>query len=290
MGFSAYGVTQGDDPVSAMKGLIDNAAGHEHQIALLGGDREAVGARANCRPPNACRRKRTTEQFDAERLNRLVEECRRGGQVGSPSSAGTPCTPPRRSRGRGRRSGPRSAGTAAKMPGTGGVALRQAFQRSAIDFGRPGRLMMSDLPRITATWRLRIAVGTKARPIWRICSPKPGITLSATASVASASRRGAGPVPPVVSTSAQPASTSSTSVPLIVAWSSGMSRSSNAIGFFSAFASQSFSAGRPLVLVDAAAGAVAHRDDADLDGVVGPMVAFPSGSWGGVRGRRASRR
>ena len=36
MGFSAYGVTQGDDPVAqAMKGLIDNASGHEHQIALL---------------------------------------------------------------------------------------------------------------------------------------------------------------------------------------------------------------------------------------------------------------
>src|SRR5690242_14543125 len=36
MGFSAYGVTQGDDPVSqAMKGLIDNASGQEHQIALL---------------------------------------------------------------------------------------------------------------------------------------------------------------------------------------------------------------------------------------------------------------
>ena len=36
MGFSAYGVTQGDDPVAqAMKGLIDNASGQEHQIALL---------------------------------------------------------------------------------------------------------------------------------------------------------------------------------------------------------------------------------------------------------------
>src|SRR6186997_1764225 len=36
MGFSAYGLTQGDDPVSlAMKGLIDNASGHEHQIALI---------------------------------------------------------------------------------------------------------------------------------------------------------------------------------------------------------------------------------------------------------------
>src|SRR5512144_1859381 len=36
MGFSAYGVTQGDDPVAhAMRGLIDNVSGHEHQIALL---------------------------------------------------------------------------------------------------------------------------------------------------------------------------------------------------------------------------------------------------------------
>lgn len=36
MGFSAYGVTQNDDPLSqAMRGLIDNAAGHGHQIALL---------------------------------------------------------------------------------------------------------------------------------------------------------------------------------------------------------------------------------------------------------------
>ena len=36
MGFSAYGVTQGDDPVAqAMKGLIDHTSGHEHQIAML---------------------------------------------------------------------------------------------------------------------------------------------------------------------------------------------------------------------------------------------------------------
>jgi serine O-acetyltransferase len=36
MGFSAYGITEQDDPLSlAMKGLIDNATGHEHQIALL---------------------------------------------------------------------------------------------------------------------------------------------------------------------------------------------------------------------------------------------------------------
>ena len=36
MGFSAYGITQNDDPLSqAMKGLIDNASSQEHQIALL---------------------------------------------------------------------------------------------------------------------------------------------------------------------------------------------------------------------------------------------------------------
>ncbi len=47
-------------------------------------------------------------------------------------------------------------------------------------------------------------MATKLRLIWRICSPKPGITLSATASVASGvTSRSAGPVPPVVSTRSQ---------------------------------------------------------------------------------------
>ena len=75
MGFSAYGVTQGDDPVAqAMKGLIDNASGHEHQIALLWQaiERLSAGARelslAECVPQEA----HTTERFDAEKLNRLV--------------------------------------------------------------------------------------------------------------------------------------------------------------------------------------------------------------------------
>ncbi len=76
MGFSAYGLTQGDDPVSqAMKGLIDNAAGHEHQIALLWAAIEKLSARArelpaqDCVPDDA----HTTEQFDAEGLSRLVK-------------------------------------------------------------------------------------------------------------------------------------------------------------------------------------------------------------------------
>ena len=36
MGFSAYGVTQNDDPLSqALRGLIDNAGTQDQQIALL---------------------------------------------------------------------------------------------------------------------------------------------------------------------------------------------------------------------------------------------------------------
>jgi serine O-acetyltransferase len=76
MGFSAYGVTQGDDPVAqAMKGLIDNAAGHEHQIALLWAAIEKLSARARELPAEDCvpQDAHTTETFDAERLNRLVK-------------------------------------------------------------------------------------------------------------------------------------------------------------------------------------------------------------------------
>jgi len=76
MGFSAYGVTQGEDPVAqAMKGLIDNASGHEHQIALLWQAIEKLSARSRELPVDACvpQDAHTTEQFDAERLNRLVK-------------------------------------------------------------------------------------------------------------------------------------------------------------------------------------------------------------------------
>jgi serine O-acetyltransferase len=76
MGFSAYGVTQGDDPVAqAMKGLIDNASTHEHQIALLWQAIEKLSARSRELPLGECvpQDAHTTEQFDAERLNRLVK-------------------------------------------------------------------------------------------------------------------------------------------------------------------------------------------------------------------------
>ncbi len=76
MGFSAYGVTQGDDPVAqAMKGLIDNASGHEHQIAMLWQAIEKLSQRARELPAGDCvpQDAQTTECFDAERLNRLVK-------------------------------------------------------------------------------------------------------------------------------------------------------------------------------------------------------------------------
>jgi len=75
LGFSAYGVTQGDDPVAlAMKGLIDNASAHEHQIALLWCAIERVLAEGvvqarDCVPTDA----QTAENFDAEGLSRLVK-------------------------------------------------------------------------------------------------------------------------------------------------------------------------------------------------------------------------
>jgi len=76
MGFSAYGVTQGDDPVAlAMKALIDNAAGHEHQIALLWQAIEKLSQRARELPGIECvpQDAHTTETFDADTLSRLVK-------------------------------------------------------------------------------------------------------------------------------------------------------------------------------------------------------------------------
>ena len=73
MGFSAYGVTQNDDPVSqAMRGLIDNASSQEHQIALLWKAIEQLSAgqaKPDCVPTNAARQ----EQFEAARINQLLD-------------------------------------------------------------------------------------------------------------------------------------------------------------------------------------------------------------------------
>ena len=70
MGFSAYGVTQGDDPVAlAMKGLIDSASGHEHQIALLWAAIKQLDSKKDCVPADA----QAEEHFDAEQLKQLVK-------------------------------------------------------------------------------------------------------------------------------------------------------------------------------------------------------------------------
>ena len=70
MGFSAYGVTQNDDPLSqAMRGLIDDAASQEHQIALLWKALEEVCARQQVQMPGDAHK---TEAFEADKLNQLV--------------------------------------------------------------------------------------------------------------------------------------------------------------------------------------------------------------------------
>ncbi|WP_076999238.1 serine O-acetyltransferase [Variovorax sp. KK3] len=69
--FEAYGITQQDDPLSlAMRGLIDNAANQEHQIALLWQAIEALSSQGSkdCVPDEAA----TTENFEKGRLADLV--------------------------------------------------------------------------------------------------------------------------------------------------------------------------------------------------------------------------
>jgi serine O-acetyltransferase len=70
--FSAYGITQEDDPLSqAMRGLIDNASSQEHQIALLWQAIEKLSAQPgtkDCVPCDAAR----DESFEAEKLTQLV--------------------------------------------------------------------------------------------------------------------------------------------------------------------------------------------------------------------------
>ncbi len=72
MGFSAYGITANDDPLSqAMKGLIDNASAHDHQIALLWQAIEKLSAQRrgeDCVPLDA----QVRENFEREKLTQLV--------------------------------------------------------------------------------------------------------------------------------------------------------------------------------------------------------------------------
>src|SRR3954463_3892354 len=72
MGFSAYGITENDDPLSqAMKGLIDNASSQEHQIALLWQAIDKLSEQRKgepCVPLDA----QTTENFEKEKFTQLV--------------------------------------------------------------------------------------------------------------------------------------------------------------------------------------------------------------------------
>jgi serine O-acetyltransferase len=74
--FSAYGITQEDDPVSqALRGLINSASGQDHQSALLWKAIESLStSRTNtdcpsdCMPKDAARK----ECFEADKLNQLI--------------------------------------------------------------------------------------------------------------------------------------------------------------------------------------------------------------------------
>jgi serine O-acetyltransferase len=70
--FSAYGITQDDDPVSqALRGLIDNAAGHEHQIAMIWQALEQLCAQQQVQMPGDAA---TRETFQAAQLNQLLDK------------------------------------------------------------------------------------------------------------------------------------------------------------------------------------------------------------------------
>src|SRR6202035_1631460 len=107
-----------------------------------------------------------------------------------------------------------------------GMAGNTASRQSRMALGLPGRLTISDLPRMPAICRDRIAVGTTFSDTARMSSPKPSSSFSHTASVASGvTSRRAGPVPPVVHTRQHLSlSHNSVSVDVMIGSSSGISR------------------------------------------------------------------
>jgi serine O-acetyltransferase len=70
--FTAYGITQEDDPVSqALRGLVDSASGQDHQIAMLWKAVSQLSAQladSDCVPKDAARK----ECFEAEKINQLI--------------------------------------------------------------------------------------------------------------------------------------------------------------------------------------------------------------------------
>jgi serine O-acetyltransferase len=69
--FSAYGITQDDDPLSlAMRGLIDHAASQEDQIALLWQAIEKLSTAQSV--PDCLPQGEQAERMDTKKLNELV--------------------------------------------------------------------------------------------------------------------------------------------------------------------------------------------------------------------------
>ncbi len=69
--FSAYGITQDDDPLSlAMRGLIDHAAAQEDQIALMWQTIEKISAAQSV--PEYMPTSSPAEKLDTKKLNELV--------------------------------------------------------------------------------------------------------------------------------------------------------------------------------------------------------------------------
>ncbi len=70
--FTAYGITQDDDPVSqALRGLIDNAAGQEHQIAMIWKALAQLCAQQQMPMPGDAAKR---ESFEADKLNQLLDK------------------------------------------------------------------------------------------------------------------------------------------------------------------------------------------------------------------------
>ena len=74
MGFSAYGVTQNDDPLSqALRGLIDHVAAQDKQIALLWQAlekaRTGTALAQDCMPDEAAK----NAHLEIEKLNKLID-------------------------------------------------------------------------------------------------------------------------------------------------------------------------------------------------------------------------
>jgi serine O-acetyltransferase len=74
MGFSAYGVTQNDDPLSqAMRGLIDHAAEQDKQMAMLWQalEKMATGTASldDCKPNLTAK----SAHLEIEKLNKLID-------------------------------------------------------------------------------------------------------------------------------------------------------------------------------------------------------------------------